>query len=91
MHPTLEIQRPLVAALRMSEALPNTHENGAGNLHVLYADQYRPIGYLVEKISNDDAWESLDPRFFITTSHAEAMRLLALPFAELPAREAAMA
>ena len=71
----------------MSEALPNTHENGAGNLHILYGDQYRPIGYLVEKNNNEDAWETLDPRFFITTSHAEAMRLLSTPFPELPARE----
>ena len=91
MHSTIEINRPLVAALRMSEALPNTHEHGAGNLHVLYGDQYRPVGYLVEKIANDDAWESLDPRFFITTSHSEAMNLLATPFAELRSREHATA
>jgi hypothetical protein len=91
MHSTIEINRPLVAALRMSEALPNTHENGAGTLRILYGDQYRPVGYLVEKSTTEDAWESLDPRFFITTSHAEAMRLLSVPFAELPSREHAMA
>ena len=88
MHTAIEIYRPLVAALRMSEALPNTEENG-GTLHVLYGDQYRPVGYLVEKTAMDDNWESQDPRFFVTDSHPEALRLLNLPFAELPAREVA--
>ncbi len=91
MHSTIEIYRPLVAALRMSEALPNTEENGAGKLHLLYGEQYRPIGYLVEKTALEDNWESLDPRFFMTTSHAEALRLLNTPFAQLPAREVAAA
>ena len=88
MHTAIEIYRPLVAALRMSEALPNTEDAG-GTLHVLYGEQYRPIGYLVEKINLEDNWESQDPRFFITDSHAEALRLLTLPLAELPAREVA--
>lgn len=87
MQTAIEIDKPLVAALRMSEALPNTHEQGVGKLHVLYGEHYRPVGYLVEKTALEDSWESLDPRYFITTSHAEAMQLLATPFAELPARE----
>jgi hypothetical protein len=88
MHTAIEIYRPLVAALRMSEALPNTEASG-GTLHVLYGEQYRPIGYLVEKTNLDDNWESQDPRFFLTDSHAEAVRLLSVPFAELPVREVA--
>jgi hypothetical protein len=88
MPTTIEIDKPLVAALRTSEALPNTHEHGSGNLHILYGDHYHPVGYLVEKVAVDDPWDSLDPRFFITTSHAEALRLLATAVRELPAREA---
>lgn len=91
MHTPIEITKPLVAALRKSEALPNTQDIGPGNLHVLYGEHYSPVGYLVEKSTVEDAWESLDPRFFITTSHAEAMRMLATPFRELPAREDALA
>jgi hypothetical protein len=87
MHTIVEIDKPLVAALRMSEALPNTQDNGSGRLHILYRDGYHPVGYLVEKIALADAWESQDPRFFITTSHAEALQMLAVPYAELPARE----
>lgn len=90
MHTPIEITKPLVAALRMSEALPNTQELGSGILRVLYGEHYTPAGYLVEKRTTEDAWETLDPRFFITTSHAEAMRLLGLPFHELPARELAV-
>ncbi len=89
MHTTIEIEKPLVAALRMSEALPNTHQHGSGNLHVLYGDNFRPVGYLVEKVGVDDPWDSLDPRFFLTTSHPEAMRLLGATFSELPGREVA--
>jgi hypothetical protein len=87
MHTTIEISKPLVGALRMSEPLPNIEEGGNGALRLLYAEQDRPIGYLVEKNARDDAWESLEPRFFITTSHHEALQLLAIPFAEQPARE----
>ncbi len=87
----IEINKPLVAALRMSEALPNTQEIGSGTLHILYGEHYTPIGYLVEKHAVDDAWEGLDPRFFITTSHAEAIHLLAVPFRELPSRETVIA
>lgn len=87
MHSAIEIDKPLVAALRKSEALPNTHEEGSGKIHVLYADGFRPVGYLVEKLCPEDHWESMDPRFFITTSHGEALRLLATAFADLPARE----
>ncbi|BET65194.1 hypothetical protein ASA1KI_01120 [Opitutales bacterium ASA1] len=88
MHTAIEIQKPLVAALRASAALPNTQDHGTGTLHVLYGEHYVPVGYLVEKVNRADSWEALDPRFFITTSHGEAMRLLALDPAELPAREA---
>jgi hypothetical protein len=84
MQKTIEISKPLVAALRMSEALPETQEVGSGNLHLLYGDHFRPVGYMVEKICVDDAWESNDPRFFITTSHAEAVKLLGVSFKELP-------
>jgi len=91
MPKAIEIDKPLVAALRMSEALPDTHDAGSGSLHVLYGEHYRPVGYLVEKVAVDDAWESTEPRFFITTSHGEAVKLLQTPFKELPAREAAMA
>lgn len=91
MHTAIEIDKPLVAALRMSEALPNTHEHGMGNLHVLYGDSYRPVGYLVEKVAVDDPWDSLDPRTFITTSHPEAMELLGAKFSELPPRAHAVA
>jgi hypothetical protein len=91
MHTAIEINKPLVAALRMSEPLPNIQDVGTGTLRLLYAEQYRPIGYMIEKIARDDAWESLEPRYFITTSHAEALQLLAVPFQELPAREGALA
>lgn len=91
MHTAIEINKPLVAALRMSDPLPNVLDAGTGTLRLLYAEQYRPIGYIVERIARDDAWESLEPRYFITTSHAEAMQLLAVPFPELPARENALA
>lgn len=91
MHNAIEISKPLVAALRMSEALPETHDDGSGHLHVLYGEHYRPVGYLVEKIAVDDAWESTEPRFFITTSHSEAVNLLHTLYKELPAREAAIA
>ena len=89
MHTAIEIEKPLVAALRMSEALPNTNEQGQGGLHVLYGEHYHPVGYLVEKITADNPWDSLEPRFFITTSHAEALRLLATAPTELPSHEAA--
>lgn len=88
MHPAIEIDKPLVAALRKSEALPNTHNEGSGKMYLLYADGFHPVGYMVEKLCPEDAWESMDPRFFITSSHGDALRLLATPFAELPAREA---
>ncbi|MEZ5274844.1 MAG: hypothetical protein R3F07_00525 [Opitutaceae bacterium] len=88
MPATIEMDKSLVPALRMSEALPNTHDQGSGNLHILYGDHYHPIGYLVEKIGVDDPWDSLDPRFFLTTSHAEAIRLLGTAFKDLPRAEA---
>jgi hypothetical protein len=89
MTPVIEMDRTLTKALRMSEALPGTEATGSADLHILYTESQRPVGYLVEKRCVDDAWESLEPRCFITTSHAEAMRLLALPFRQLPARETA--
>ena len=46
---------------------------------------------LVGKVSVRDAWESPDPRFFITPSHAEAAHNLAISYAELPARESVLA
>lgn len=91
MHTAIEISKPLVAALRMSDPLPNIQDVGNGSLRLLYAEQYRPVGYLIEKNAREDAWESLEPRFFITTSHPEALHLLAVPFAELPARDLAPA
>lgn len=75
----------------MSEALPNTQGEGTGRLHILYGDGFKPVGYMVEKICVTDAWESMDPRYFITTSHAEALRMLSLEFEELPARQTATA
>jgi hypothetical protein len=86
MHAAIEIEKPLVAALRMSEALPNTNEHGTGSLHVLYGEHYRPVGYLVEKVNLEDKWDSLEPRCFITTSHDEAVRLLAVHPRDLPVR-----
>lgn len=91
MHTAIEIDKPLVAALRMSAALPNTQDHGTGTLHVLYGEHFVPVGYLVEKVNRADKWESLDPRFFITTSHEEAVQLLAMPTSGLPARETANA
>ncbi len=91
MHTAIEINQPLVAALRMSDPLPNIQETGNGTLRLLYAEQYRPVGYLIEKHTREDAWESLEPRFFITTSHAEALHLLGLSFQQLPVREFATA
>jgi hypothetical protein len=86
----IEIERPLVPALRMSDALPNTAEHGQGDLHILYGERDRPVGYLVRKSCVEDAWESLDPRFYITTSHSVAIRLLGTPFAELPTTRTAV-
>ncbi|HEX9782254.1 MAG TPA: hypothetical protein VGA56_05915 [Opitutaceae bacterium] len=91
MHTAIEIDKPLVAALRMSAALPNTQDHGTGSLHVLYGEHFVPVGYLVEKVNREDNWDSLDPRFFITTAHDEAVRLLAMPPSELPARDAVSA
>lgn len=91
MQTAIEINKPLVAALRMSEALPDTQDHGVGKLHVLYGEHYRPVGYLVEKMALEDSWESFDPRFFITTSHVDAVQLLGTPFAELPVREVSTA
>jgi hypothetical protein len=90
MQTAIEINKPLVAALRTSDALPNTQDHGSGNLHVLYAEHYRPVGYLVEKIATDDPWEGLEPRYFITTSHAEAVRLISVPLSEIPRSDVAM-
>ena len=87
MHKAIEIDKPLVTALRMSEALPNTHEEGSGKMHVLYGEHYRPVGYLVEKVAVENPWDSLDPRFFITTSHTEAIHLLTVSYGELSAPE----
>jgi len=87
MHKAIEIDKPLVAALRVSEALPNTHEEGSGKMYLLYGEHYRPVGYLVEKVAVENPWDSLDPRYLITTSHTEAIHLLAVPYNELPAGE----
>lgn len=87
MHTIIEIGSPLVPALRLSGALPNTGDHGAGKLHLLLDATNHPVGYMVEKIALEDAWESLDPRFFLTTSHREALQYLAVPYSELPARE----
>ena len=87
MHTAIEIDKPLVAALRVSDALPNTHAEGSGKMHLLYGEHYQPVGYLVEKVAVENPWDSLDPRYFITTSHAEAIGLLEVAYSELPVRE----
>lgn len=91
MQKAIEIDKPLVAALRISEALPNTHDEGSGRMHLLYGEHYRPVGYMVEKVAVENPWDSLDPRYFITTSHTEAIHLLTAAYSELPAHEDAVA
>src|SRR5690606_11484056 len=91
MPKTIEMDKTLVAALRMSAALPGTQRYGSGHLRVLYGDQQTPVGYLVEKIAVDDQWEANDPRFFITSDHATALELLGTPYRKLPARPEAVA
>ena len=83
----IEISQPLASAFRMSEAFPNTENGGAGRIHLLFDEENRPVGYLVHRVNVGDAWETLDPRYFITTSHAEAVALLGIGFADLPAQE----
>ncbi|MFH1496443.1 MAG: hypothetical protein ABII82_01335 [Verrucomicrobiota bacterium] len=82
----IELDKTLVNAMRMSAALPGTQHHGSGHLHVLYAEDQTPIGYLVEKVAVDDQWEANDPRFFVTTDHAAALGLLGTPYRKLPAR-----
>ena len=91
MHTAMEISQPLVSALRMSEPLPNVQDARCGTLRLLYAEHYHPVGYLVEKRAGDDAWQSLESRYFITASHAEAMELLTLPFEAPPVEAGAVA
>lgn len=88
---TIEMDKVLVTALRMSPALPGTQHYGSGHLRVLYAEDKTPIGYVVEKIAVDDQWEANDPRFFITADHAVALELLGTPYRKLPERAAPVA
>lgn len=81
----IEIPQPLVAALRVSEALPNIENGGVGRIHLLFDGQNHPVGYLVHKMNVGDVWESPEPRSFITTFHADALALLAAANDELPA------
>ena len=83
----IEVPQPLVAAFRMSEALPNTGNGGAGRIHLLFDGENRPVGYLIHKAPVGDVWETPDPRFFATTSHTEALALLNTVSDELSAPE----
>lgn len=87
----VELDKVLVNALRMSAALPGTQSHGSGHLHVLYAEDHTPVGYLIEKVAVDDQWEANDPRFFVTTDHTVALELLGTPYRKLPARAATVA
>lgn len=84
---TIEINPALVPALRISETLPSDLEHASGNLHALQDKTQQAVGYLVEKTDPDDAWDALEPRFFVTPSFREALDLVQMKFADLPARE----
>ncbi len=81
-----EINKPIVDALRMSAALPGATEKG--RLHVLYGDQFKPVGYLAHIPSNDMGIRGIGPvfedRFFATESLQDAIELLKLPHDRLP-------
>lgn len=79
-----EIDQALVPALRLSETLPCDVEQGSGSMRVLQDKTLHSIGYIVEKTNPGDAWDSLDPRFFLTTSLSEALDLLKADFSALP-------
>ena len=79
-----EIDKALVPALRLSEALPCDLEHATGSLRVLLDKSQQTVGFIVEKTNLGDAWESLDPRFFLTTSMSEAMDLLRSDYSDLP-------
>ena len=80
-----ELDPALVPALRLSETLPCDIEHGTGSMRVLQDKDLRSIGYIVEKTNPGDAWESLEPRFFLTTSFNEAVNLLKAEYGQLPA------
>lgn len=53
-------------------------------MRVLQDKALRSVGYIVEKTNPSDAWDSLEPRFFLTTSFTEAVELLKSDYSELP-------
>jgi len=53
-------------------------------MRVLQDKELHSIGYMVEKTNPGNAWDSLDPRFFLTTSFSEAVDLLKAEFNDLP-------
>ena len=86
MNNVIEIKKPVVDALRMSAALP--HAAKRGHLHILYADQFRPVGYLAHKPTNDRGLRGFETiyedRYFATESLEDALKLLELSHDELP-------
>jgi hypothetical protein len=88
-----EINKPTVNALRMSTPLPCVTERPepsprGGHLHLLYGDQFKPVGYLVHRPTNDfgiragqDVYED---RYFTTETLPDALELLRLPHEKLP-------
>lgn len=88
MKNVIEINKPTVDALRMSIPLPKASEPKDGSLHILYGDQYKPIGYLVHKPTKEmevmDGVGIYDNRYFTADSLADALELLKLNHDELP-------
>ena len=88
MNNVIEINKPTVDALRMSVPLPKAAEAKDGHLHLLYGDQFKPLGYLVHKPTNDmeimDGMAIYEDRYFTTDVLADALELLKLPHEQLP-------
>lgn len=88
MNNVIEINKPTVDALRMSIPLPKAAAPDEGNLHILYGDQYRPIGYLVHKPTNDmeimDGRTIYENRYFTTETLSDALELLRRSHEQLP-------
>ena len=79
MKNVIEINKPIVDALRTSARLPETPGTVGASLHVMYGDQFKPSGYLVHRFL---ALKQRD-RYFVTESLSEALKILQVPDAEL--------
>lgn len=88
MNNVIEMNKPTVDALRMSVPLPKAAESHEGYLHILYGDQYKPVGYLVHKPTNKmeimDGMTIYEDRYFAAEALSDALDLLKLAHEQLP-------